>query len=205
PQPTGARGFDNYHLPLDLMPQTAWEQQVLGGRAFGEPSIGVDPATDAVMYQAGLYTMRAKFDDSASPAKVSWQDVTTQVPGTASEDAILYTSRNTGRTIVSQLTLVCSLSAVTDDDGASWTPAAKPCETPPAVDHQTIGGGPFAAPLPQGVVYPDATSYCSQNVAEAECALSLDGGISYGAAVPMFNSSTCFGLHGHIKVAPDGT
>lgn len=206
PEPSGAAGFTNYHIPLALMPPTPEETTVLGGRAFGEPSIGVNPKTNNVMYQAGLYTIKAHFDDSKTPAVPTYTDVSdAPLTNTASEDAILFLDQNTGRTLVSQLTLACSLSAVSDDDGTSWTPAAKPCETPPAVDHQTIGGGPFAAPLPAGVVYPDATYYCSQNIAEAECALSLDGGLTYGAAVPMFNSSNCFGLHGHIKVAPDGT
>jgi hypothetical protein len=206
PQPAGAAGFTNYLLPLSLMPPLPEETQVLHGRAFGEPSVGVDARNDTVMYQAGLYTLKATFDTTKTPAVPTWTDVSdAPFTNTASEDAILFLDRNTGRTLVSQLTLACSLSAVSDDDGTTWTPAAKPCETPPAVDHQTIGGGPFASPLPAGVVYPDATYYCSQNVAEAECALSLDGGITYGAAVPMFNSSNCFGLHGHIKVAPDGT
>jgi hypothetical protein len=207
PQPPGARGFDNYHIPLDLMPPTLEEQQVLHGRAFGEPSIGVDPRNDKVMYQAGLYTIRATFDDSTSPPTPTWTDASdVPITSTASEDAILALDRATGRTIVSQLTLACSLSAVSDDDGTTWTASPKPCETPPAVDHQTIGAGPFAAPLPNGALYPDAVYYCSQNVATAECAVSLDGGLNYGAGVPMWTSSTCFGLHGHIKVAPnDGT
>jgi hypothetical protein len=137
---------------------------------------------------------------------VSWQNVSdAPLTSTASEDAILDVDRATGRTVVSQLTAVCSLSAVSDDDGATWTPAAKPCETPPAVDHQTIGAGPFHAPLPQGAVYPDAMYYCSQNVALAECALSLDGGMTYGAGSVTWTSAQCFGLHGHVKVAPDGT
>ena len=207
PQPAGARGFDNYHLPMTLMPQTPWEQQVLGGRAFGEPSIGVDTRTDSVMYQAGLYTVKAAFNDATRPATPTWTNVSdSPYLSSLSEDAILATDRATGRTLVSQLTLACSLSAYTDDAGASWTTAAKPCQTPPAVDHQTIGAGPFAAPLPTGVLYPDAVYYCSQNIGEAECALSLDGGNTYGTAEPMWTSQTCFGLHGHIKVAPnDGT
>jgi hypothetical protein len=203
-QPQGGLGFDSYHIPLGLMPPTAEEQVVLGGRAFGEPSIGVDPRNDAVMYQAGLYTIRATFDASTRHATPTWANVSAApFTTTASEDALLDVDRATGRTIVSQLTSVCSLSAVSDDDGATWTPAPKPCETPPAIDHQTIGAGPFAAPLPPGVLYPSAVYYCSQNVAEAECAISLDGGLNYGAAVPMWTSAQCFGLHGHIKVAPD--
>lgn len=200
-------GFTNYLIPLSLMPELPEEQLVLHGRAFGEPSIGVNPKTDAVMYQAGLYTIKATFNDATRPATPAFSDVSdTPLTDSASEDAILDVDRGTGRTVVSQLTAECSLSAVSDDDGTSWTPAAKPCQTPPAVDHQTIGAGPFAAPLPNpGAVYPDAMYYCSQNVAEAECALSLDGGITYGAGVPMWTSQQCFGLHGHVKVAPDGT
>jgi hypothetical protein len=46
--------------------------------------------------------------------------------------------------------------------------------------------------------------YCSQNVSYAACGLSLDGGNTYGAASPMFTSAECFGIHGHVKVGPDG-
>ena len=204
--PKGAPGFANYHIPLSLMPPTLEEQDVTGGRAFGEPSIGVDPKTDVTMYQAGLYTMKATFNDKTAPATATWSNVSFPVTNTASEDAVLAVDRGTGRTLVAQLDLACSLSAVSDDDGMSWTPAVKPCQTPPGVDHPTIGAGPFAAPVPGTPVYPDAVYYCSQNIAYASCALSLDGGLTYGSgASPMFNSSSCFGLHGHVKVAPDGT
>jgi len=209
PEPPAGPLFSNYHIPLSLMPPLPEETTVLGGRAFGEPSIGVDPRPghDQTMYQAGLYTIKVTFNDSTTPATATYADVTdAPFTSTASEDAILDVDRNTGRTFVSQLTAVCSLGAVSDDDGATWTQATKPCQTPPAVDHETIGAGPFAAPLPPGAVYPDAVYYCSQNVAAAECALSLDGGLNYGVASQMWTSSTCFGLHGHIKIAPnDGT
>ncbi|MFN2462448.1 MAG: sialidase family protein, partial [Candidatus Dormibacteria bacterium] len=171
--------------------------------SFGEPSIGVDPRTDAVMYQAGLYTMKAVFD-KANPAGVTWTDVSSVYTNQASEDAILDVDRATGRTFVSQLALACSISAYSDDDGATWTPATKACQTPPAVDHQTIGAGPFAPPL-TGTVYPNAVYYCSQNIAYAACALSLDGGLNYTQGLtPMYTSAQCFGIHGHVKVGPDG-
>jgi hypothetical protein len=201
--PAGGPAFADYHIPLSLMPPTAEEQQI-GGRAFGEPSIGVDPRTNATMYQAGLYTMKGVFNDATSPATVHWTNTSSPLTNTFSEDAILDVDRATGRTFVSQLALACSLSVISDNDGTSWTPAAKACQTPPAVDHQTIGAGPFAPPL-TGTIYPDAVYYCSQNIAYAACALSLDGGLTYGHGLsPMFTSAECFGLHGHIKVAPDG-
>src|SRR6202043_2731949 len=39
------------------------------------------------------------------------------------------------------------------------------------------------------------------------CSRSDDGGLTYGPIVPIYNSVTskCVGLHGHPKVAPDGT
>jgi hypothetical protein len=204
PAPAGGPGFANYHIPLALMPVTP-EEIALGGRVFGEPSIGVDPRNDIVMYQAGLYTIRATFTPT-TPSRVEWVNVTdAPLTNTFSEDAILAVDRGTGRTLVSQLEGACTLSAVSDNDGETWIPAAKACQTPPAVDHQTIGAGPFAPPLKAGVNYPDAVYFCSQNVAYAACAISLDGGFTYGAASPIYNVSQCYGLHGHLKVAPDGT
>jgi hypothetical protein len=203
--PRGGPGFNLYHIPLKLMPELPEEKVVLGGRAFGEPSIGVDPQTGAVMYQAGLYTRRGTVNGHHRPATISWKNVSATITHQASEDAILDVDRRTGRTFVSQLTGACSLSAYSDNDGVSWTPAAKPCQTPAGPDHQTIGAGPFAPPL-KGTVYPDAVYYCSQSIAFASCALSLDGGNTYGTGAPMWTSAECFGLHGHVKVAPnDGT
>jgi hypothetical protein len=203
-RPRGGPGFTTSHIPLKLMPPLPEEKTVLNGRAFGEPSIGVDPQTGAVMYQAGLYTMRGTVNNHRHPATITWKNVSPTATHAASEDAILDVDRRTGRTFVSQLILACSLGAYSDNDGASWVTAAKPCQTPAGPDHQTIGAGPFASPV-TGTVYPDAVYYCSQSIAFASCALSLDGGNTYGHASPMWTSAQCFGLHGHVKVAPDGT
>jgi hypothetical protein len=46
--------------------------------------------------------------------------------------------------------------------------------------------------------------YCSQNVADASCALSIDGGNTFLTASQMYTSVNCFGLHGHVRVGPDG-
>src|SRR5205814_1253751 len=35
--------------------------------------------------------------------------------------------------------------------------------------------------------------------------VSHTGGLNFNPAVPIYNASQCGGLHGHIKVAPDGT
>jgi hypothetical protein len=209
-QPQGVPGFDTFHIPLSLMPITPEETNVLHGRAFGEPSIGVDPRTDAVMYQAGLYTIKGTFTQPPNSTQVTSQfsDVSdAPLTNSASEDAILAVDPGTGRTFVSQLSGACSIGAVSTDDGTSWIPSPHPCQTPAGPDHQTIGAGPYAPPLAgnPGLAYPDAVYYCSQSVVTASCALSVDGGLTYGAASPTWTSSQCFGLHGHVKVAPDGT
>jgi hypothetical protein len=46
--------------------------------------------------------------------------------------------------------------------------------------------------------------YCAQLPGSA-CALSLDGGQTFGPATQTALPTECGGLHGHIKVGPDGT
>lgn len=194
-QPTvpGVPRYENYVSPSDL------------GNSAGEPTLGVDFATDRVMYIASLETLRIGFDDCASPAAATWEDVSFETTSTASLDPILFTDSLTNRTFASQLTGACSAVAFTDDDGENWTPS-EGCGTPAGADHQTIGGGPFA-PGPIGPItdYPNAVYYCSQSVATAFCALSRDGGLTFGPGIPAWSLLDCGGVHGHIKVAADGT
>lgn len=170
----------------------------------GEPSIGANWKSGKVLYQAYTATYRVTFDDSIVPAAASWQDKSAPTSIT-SLDPILFTDSRTGRTVVSQLAGKTSLSSFTDDDGETWTPS-QGAGINSRVDHQTIGGGPFAPGVvgPIGA-YPDAVYYCSQDIADALCALSRDGGLTYGPAVPIYSLLDCGGLHGHVKVAPDGT
>ena len=60
-------------------------------------------------------------------------------------------------------------------------------------------------PLNATNLYPRAVYYCSQDIATAFCAASHDGGTTFGPGVPTYNLLDCGGLHGHVKVAPDGT
>jgi hypothetical protein len=172
----------------------------------GEPSIGADWSTGKAMFQAGLRTMRVGWNDCPSPADATWEDVSFVTTSTTSLDPILYTDSRTNRTISSQLTGACSASAFTDDDGANWTPS-QGCGTPAGADHQTFGGGPFA-PGPTDChtpLYPDAVYYCSQSSATSFCAMSCDGGLTFGPGVPAWTLADCGAIHGHVKVAPDGT
>ncbi|HEX8161611.1 MAG TPA: fibronectin type III domain-containing protein [Pyrinomonadaceae bacterium] len=168
----------------------------------GEPSLGVNWKTGDVMYVSSLNTLRVQFDDTTSPARANWADKSFTTTSALSLDPILFTDAKTGRTFVSQLLGKASAMAYTDDDGETYTPS-QGSGINSGVDHQTIGAGPFAAPL-SGVGYANAVYYASQDIATAEAALSVDGGLTFGPAVPMYALTQCVGIHGHIKVAPDG-
>lgn len=200
PGTSPAPGFTNYKAPSTFN----------DANNAGEPSIGNDWNTGSSFYQAYLSTYKVDFD-SSTPARASWQDVSANaangcvVGSTASLDPILYTDHETGRTFESQLSGVDSLTCYTDDGGKTWLPSTGG-GIPSGVDHQTLGGGHFSDSGVGGVgLYPNAVYYCSQDIATALCALSRDGGTTFGAGVPVYNLLDCGGLHGHIKVAPDGT
>ena len=200
------------------------------GEGSGEPSIGYNPNTRRAMYIAGLQTLQVTFPENILPlgsipeaGPADWKDVSFLTTRTRSLDPILFTDQGTGRTFVSQLNDVTqvysatgngltliglnSLMAYSDDDGASWTPAQV---NPPdgSYDHQTVGGGPYPAslavlanPLNKG----SAVYYCAQAGLTAYCSRSDDGGLNFGRAIPLYTFQTCGGIHGHVKVAPDGT
>ena len=186
------------------------------GASAGEPSIGIGKPLPGIpagraMYVASLQTLRITFDDCASPAADLWEDVTFPTTGLVSLDPILFTDWQTGRTFVSQLLGKASSTVYSDNDGGETGEAwvqSQGSGINSGVDHQTIGGGPFAPPLTRdanGPLYPNAVYYASQDGAVAQAAVSLDGGQTFGPAVPMYTLAQCAGIHGHIKVAPDGT
>ena len=179
------------------------------GASAGEPTLGVSPETGAVLFQAGLETLRVTDFDRGGRGRATWTDVSPQIASTNTFDPILETDRTTGRSWVSHLALACSLMAYTDDDGATYQEVPLGCGAGSMFDHQTVGAGPFVqgGPLRPVGAYPGAVYYCAQDVASARCSTSLDGGLTYLPAVTAFTSpvTNCGGLFGHLKTAPDGT
>ena len=209
--PPGTPRFFNYHAPPGVAEDA------------GEPSIGVNRKTEKVFggipnggtvnYFGGFlpYMLSVTFDDRTQPAATTWDQVPLVVANAprAFGDPILFTDRDTGRTFVSQemgLTPLGSTMEFTDNDAEPFTPS-EGSGAPSGVDHQTVGGGPYHAPIPTGLnpLYQNGVWYCSQSVADAVCSISLDGGMTFGPAVPMFTVNDCSGLHGHIKIGRDGT
>jgi hypothetical protein len=209
--PPGTPRFYNYHAPLGV------------GEDSGEPLIGVNrksekvfggiPNGGTVNYFGGFsaYMLSLTFDDRTAPATTTWKQVPlvlTTLPR-AYGDPYLYTDRDTGRTFVAQelgLTPLGSTMEFTDNDDSPFTPSTG-SGAPSGIDHETVGGGPYHAPVPTGAspLYPNSVWYCSQALAYAVCSISLDGGMTFGPAVPMYTLNDCVGIHGHIKIARDGT
>ncbi len=193
------------------------------GDEAGEPSIGYNINTGRAMMIAATQTLQINFAQKAVPAKpaacdADWKDVSYTVTNKQTLDPILFTDFKAGRTFVSQLNSVIgasaanvglnSLFAYTDDDGATWTPGQI---GPPegGYDHQTTGSGPYPAALSnlanaqvnKGI----AVYYCSQGGVDAFCSRSDTGGLTFPSGIPVYSANDCGGLHGHVRVSPDGT
>src|ERR1700719_233369 len=228
PQDTGPKiGFENFEAPGVLVPATALSSGGITveylGRGAGEPSVGANWVTGVVNFQSDLQTEFVTFNDSCnlSNPKASWVNRRAPPSNFIDSDPMDFTDHTSGtanRVFAAELTLLSPDTVKishSDDDGVTWVPDQSG-GLASAVDHETIGGGPYHSPLPTpvpsptalpspGVVYPHAIYYASQDIAFASCSRSDDGGSTYGPSVQMYVVTTCSGLHGHIKVAPDGT
>jgi hypothetical protein len=226
PQDTGPKiGYENFTAPGVLVPVTTTSagQQVNSveymGRNAGEPSVGSNWATDVANFQSDLQTLFVTFNDSCPNTGQSsiWVDRAAPTSVVIDSDPIGFTDRGFtdalgfhSRVFAAELTLLSPDTvkiSYTDNDGLTWVPTQSG-GLASAVDHETLGGGPYHAPIPTrppGTVYPNAVYYCSQDIAAALCSRSDDGGLTYGPSVAIYNLTACGGLHGHVKVAPDGT
>src|SRR6266851_3632638 len=189
PPAPGAPTFVNYPAPDNIVP--ALGSTTSGAHGAGEPSIGVDWNTGKAFIEAGNHTLRVTFNDSVNPATASWEDKRSPF-ARVSLDPILFTDDGhfggTNRTFSSQLNLVTSELSFTDDDGNNWLPTQGSGQ-PAGVDHQTVGGGPYASPAPlTRTSYPHAIYY-----------FTTVNGVDRPVA-----PGTCGGLHGHVRVSPDG-
>lgn len=197
PVPPGTPTFTAYMSPQGV------------GDDAGEPSVGANWKTGRIMYYGGFmeYVLRVTFDDSKQPAGALWEtrDLLLAATPRVLGDPILYTDSETGRTFISQLEGGTKQNTmdITDDDGDTLQ-LSMGSGVNSGYDHQTVGGGPFA-PGMTGNGYKNAVYYCAQDAAVANCALSTDGGVTFGPAVPISNITQCTAIHGHVQVAPDGT
>ncbi len=202
PTAPGKPRYQNFHAPDGTAAQGS----------SGEANIGYNPNSGNIMMMSDAPVFRLTPPElldpplpEAGPAK--WVDVSPLIDSVQTLDPIMITDPATGRTFISnQTTGAEALFAFTDDDGETWIEASA---SPPVggVDHQTIGAGPYPAPLAgQNPAYPNAVYYCTQALSPDFCQRSDTGGLSFAPGVAVNNEVTtqCGGLHGHVKVAPNG-
>lgn len=207
--PVGAPGSTGLPIPSSV-PRVPFVHHQNGiADACGEPTLGLDHRTGAVLFQCLQQTVKVSGFDTSGPGTSTWRDVTQVVESLQTSDPILYTDAQTGRTFVNQLMFQgCSVQAFTDNDGASWTQSALGCGPGIAFDHQTLGSGPpVQGSVFKTVGYPNLIYYCTNDLAATDCAVSVDGGLSFLPATPVDVSpdNTCTALVGHLKSAADGT
>ena len=170
----------------------------------GEPSLGVNWNSGAGMFMAGTDTYKVTFDNTQTPAAVTWADRSSPY-SLVNLDPILATDHTSGLTIAGGDDGPCAVMSSTTTDGGSapfdtsaWTPTA-PC--PFAADHPTIGIGPASAATP--TIGGTVAYFCQQSVVDA-CSHSLDGGLTWSPSVSD-PTLTCLSLFGHVKISPDGS
>ncbi|MCW2587186.1 MAG: hypothetical protein JWN55_2702 [Frankiales bacterium] len=203
--------FRQYHAPAAPLDVRGNRTK---GDASGEPSLGFDRRTGDVMYMAEKATFRVHGFDLGRNEKATWTDVTDPVIGAQTSDPILWTDPVTHRTYANQLELQGgSLQAYTDDQGRTWTHSTMGGSVGLAFDHQSIVTGKPALEgrrYPAPLIGPSYLYYCTNDLYAASCAVSLDGGLNFLAATPVYVNELaggdCRAIFGHLKTDPrDGT
>lgn len=216
PTVAGAPRYQNFYAPAGSTAETS----------NGEFNIGFNPGTKRIMVMNSGPIWRLTTPENFTPAKPEccealWEDVTnlTTITGldpilwTTSAFTDLLTGQLTARTLASNSTVGTNgVYGYSDDDGDTWNPLSA---SPPnaSSDHETIGSGPypaslsaFATPQNHGI----AVYYCAQTfpVGAAGCQRSDTLGSSYNPSTLPYTGNAgdpCGGIHGHVKVGPDGT
>jgi hypothetical protein len=212
-----ANGANEPSIGIDWNPNNSSLRQVVGQTRLNTGGVA--------FYVVGSKNYRSSFDDCSSPALNTWESKSGAFTQTfVLSDPIGFVDHFSSQQLglgpnppqtpgrVFHINLVGgqgdSLGSFSDDDGESFLPGGNG-GAPAGPDHETLGGGPFHAPIPTppAPAYPNEIYYCSQNGAQdAECSVSQDGGQTFGPGVPIFSPTQCGGgIHGHVKVSPQGT
>ncbi|MCU1672741.1 MAG: hypothetical protein JWN77_854 [Frankiales bacterium] len=208
---SAAPTFRQYHGPSSARDVRGNTQ---GADNAGEPTLGFNPKTGNVLFMANKNTYRVNGFDLTKDDKATWTDVTEPVEGAQTSDPILWRDPTTNRTFINQLELQGgSLQAFTDDDGKTYTRSIMGGSIGIAFDHQTVVTGkpaPEGNPYPQPINYPNYVYYCTNDLYGANCAVSIDGGLNFLVATPVYTGELaggpCAAIFGHIKTDPrDGT
>ena len=216
---SGGAGFPGFGGPDPTSAGIPRYQVSVGGDnpSNGESNIGFNPATGKIITMNRFTIWRITPAENLTPAQPAccpelWENKTATTTSQG-VDPILWTDQVSGRTFASNSTAGTNVVyAYSDNDGDLWNPVSL---SPPNVstDHQTIGSGPYPAALAAlttPVNHGQMVFYCAQTwpVGPATCQRSDTLGASYGPSTTAYTGNAgdpCGGIHGHVKVGPDGT
>jgi hypothetical protein len=191
------------------------------GRQAAEPTLGVDK-NGVAFYAAGAFDSAVGVPGVTRTAHtvvmrsrdggLSWQAATPTIAGVethpTSLDPYVYLEPDSGRLFDIDLEgAASSFLSFSDDEAGTYTNTA--LTRPGANDHQTLWAGPppQAAPLVQPLTpfFPKILYYCVNQISDAGCVRSLDGGLTFTpTATPPYAEpvttdplAICSSLHGH--------
>ena len=201
-------------------------ERYIANRPGGEPTVAIDrdgvaiyPTIDFDLNLVATSLATTKVYRSLDEG-VTWTESTPSlgnlgaVPAApTSLDPYVYADPVTGRLFNIDLNLaVGGFLSYSDDSGVSWISQPGCCGLP-VDDHQTLFSGPATTLVANPLLYPDRVLYfCVNQIAQAECTHSLDGGLTWSAGTPVYLgydpqpenpiidenlSNLCGGLHGH--------
>lgn len=181
------------------------------GYEAGEPTLGV-LRDGSIVYQAMTKTIKTSDEGN------SWKLLHEPPTGTITLDPYVHVDEASNRILASQLFGACQLISISDDGGDTWLDDPSQCGSG---DHQKLGSGPWPASggIPAAPFrFPSAVYTCVNHVVDTACAVSADGGLTWGPLVTAFAGidpttnagvngipGLCGGLEGDPAVGPDGT
>jgi hypothetical protein len=224
---SGGSGFPGFGLPDPTIAGVPRYQTFArdNNSGSGEFNIGYNPATGRIMVMNSGPIWRITPAEKLAPAQPEccaelWENKSNNTTNIG-VDPILWTDQNSGRTLASNSTAGAGLVyGLTDNDGDTWVGAGV-APVSGGTDHETIASGPYPDILPYNVsgglgdpsnpvTHGHMVFYCSQTwpLGPATCQRSDTLGVAYGPGVTAYQGNgitECSGIHGHVKVGPDGT
>ena len=137
-----------------------------------ELNVGVAP--NGNIYVGGWDAIGRSTDGGAT-----WTRHSTTPAVTFAADRVLVVDHDTGRVLVNDTTLGCTILSWSDDNAATWRTNPAACGGG-VTDHQKVAVGKrvtFADP--SGALYPNLIYVCANGLSHTNCGVSADGGTTF--------------------------